>query len=163
MGEIQKSKLNNFLTNWAFPKKISLVILSLRALWKLLICYIVSWNFNFAATHVSSFSCQKPLKLKNKKHTTLCNTKNVPPYKLWAQTDKNCKSSSLMASIKWPKSCDSCSYKWIYYVQIVWQNIKHLKQMTIKWRIKDSTLNCASLQGSARPPCFPYRNSVSKG
>ena len=43
----QKSKLNNSLTNWVFQKNVSHFILSLPALFKLFICFAISWNFNF--------------------------------------------------------------------------------------------------------------------
>ena len=87
--EIQELKLNNSLTNWAFQKnflkKIGFVA---SCSLKLLIFHIVSWNFNFAVNHVTSFSRQKPLKFEKwkqkQKHTIFWNTKfyNPPKFEL---------------------------------------------------------------------------------
>ena len=96
--EIQKSKLNNSLTNWAFQKNFSHSILSRRAFLKLFICFTVSWNFNFAVNLVTSFSHQKTLKSKNKKHRIVWNTKFYHPAKFELKRIKIlCKSSSYLA------------------------------------------------------------------
>ena len=73
---IWKSELNNFLTNWAFEKFFSRLTLSFHGLSELLICYAISWNLTFTVNLETSFSC-----------------------KLWAQLDKNCKTSSQMAPL----------------------------------------------------------------
>ena len=46
---------------------------------KLFICYAISSNLNFAVNLVTSFSRQKPLKSKNKKHRIFWNTKFYHP------------------------------------------------------------------------------------
>jgi len=74
--QIRKTELNNFLTN-----NIDLFKKTLprHALSKLLICYAISWNLNFTVNLVMSFSHQKLLNLKDKKHTCFGNTKFCHP------------------------------------------------------------------------------------
>ena len=79
--EIQKSKLNNSPTDWVFEKKFSHLFLSRHVLSKLFICFAIPWNFNFAVNLVTSFSRQKPLKSKNKKHRIFWNTEFYHPAK----------------------------------------------------------------------------------
>ena len=87
--EIKKSKLNNSLTNWVFEKKFSHLFLSRHILSKLLICFAISWNFNFAVNLVTSFSCQKMFKSKNKKHKIFWNAEFYHPAKFEPKRIKN--------------------------------------------------------------------------
>ena len=64
-----------FLTKWGFQKLFSHSSSSLSTLSKLLTCYGISWNLYFAVNLMKSFSCQKPLKSKIKKHTYVGKTK----------------------------------------------------------------------------------------
>ena len=110
--EIQKSKLNNSLTNWVFEKWFSHSILSQCAFLALFICFAISWNFNFAVKLVMSFSRQKLLKPQNKKQDVL-EYKVLPSYmyKVWAQMNKKCKSSSWVAAflVLWAHHATQCA------------------------------------------------------
>ena len=64
---------------------------------KLFICFDIFWNLYFALNHVTSFSSQKTLKSKNKKDKICLEYKVIPSCKVWAQTNKKCKSSSYLA------------------------------------------------------------------
>ena len=77
--EIKKSKPHKSLTNWVFEKKNSHSILSRSAFLKFFICFAISWNFDFAVNLEASFSRQKTLKSKNKKHGSFWNTKFYHP------------------------------------------------------------------------------------
>ena len=63
--EIEKSKLKNYLTNWAFQNNSHNWFYRVVLFKNHLFFYITSRNFNFAVNHVTSFSRQKPLKFKN--------------------------------------------------------------------------------------------------
>ena len=63
--EIQKSKLKNYLTNWAFQNNFYNWFYRVVLFKNHLFFYINSWNFNFAVNHVTSFYRQNPLKSKN--------------------------------------------------------------------------------------------------
>ena len=89
--EIKKSKLNNSLTDWVFEKIFSHLFLSRHVLSKLFICFAIPWNFNFAVNLVTSFSRQKPLKSKNKKHRIFWNTEFYHPAKFELKRIKNAK------------------------------------------------------------------------
>ena len=89
--EIQKSKLNNSPTDWVFEKIFSHLFLSRHVLSKLFICFAIPWNFNFAVNLVTSFSRQKPLKSKNKKHRIFWNTEFYHPAKFELKRIKNAK------------------------------------------------------------------------
>ena len=99
--EIQKSKFNNSFINWAFQKKCFYIIVSITLVtsrsFKIIIFFDISWNLYFAVNHVTSFSRQKTLKSKNKKHRICLEYKVLPSCKVWAQTNKKCKSSSYLA------------------------------------------------------------------
>ena len=97
--EIQKSKLNNSLINWAFQKNFfTLLFLSrLSRSFKIIYLFWHILKFYFALNHVTSFSSQKTLKSKNKKHKICLKYKVLPSCKVWAQTNKKCKSSSYLA------------------------------------------------------------------
>ena len=86
--KIKKSKLNNSLTNRAFQKIVSHSILLRRAFLKLLICFAMSW---IAVNLVTSFSRQKALKSKNKKHRIFWNTKFYHLAKFELKRIKNAK------------------------------------------------------------------------
>ena len=96
--EIQKSKLNNSPTDWVFEKIFSHLFLSRHVLSKLFICFAIPWNFNFAVNIVTSFSRQKPLKSKNKKHRIFWNTEFYHPAKFELKRIKKCKSSYYLAA-----------------------------------------------------------------
>ena len=89
--EIQKSKLNNSPTDWVFEKLFSHLFLSRHVLSKLFICFAIPWNFNFAVNLVMSFSRQKPLKSKNKKHRIFWNTEFYHPARFELKRIKNAK------------------------------------------------------------------------
>ena len=77
---------NNFTVFIRFYTFVSTPSSSLK------IISLTSLTLEFAVNHVKSFSRQKPLKSKNKKHTIVWNTKFwLPSCKVWIQTDKNCK------------------------------------------------------------------------
>ena len=63
--EIEKSKLKNYLTNWAFQNNSHNWFYRVVLFKNHFFFYITSRNFNFAVNHVTSFSRQKPLKFKN--------------------------------------------------------------------------------------------------
>ena len=67
------------------------------------ICYVTIWSLNFAVNHVTSFSRQKPLKSKNKKHTTVWSTKFNHPAKFGLKRIKTVKADSSLASLSDPK------------------------------------------------------------
>ena len=86
--EIEKSKLKNYLTNWAFQNNSHNWFYRVVLFKNHLFFYITSRNFNFAVNHVTSFSRQKPLNLK----TYDCLWYNVlPSCKVWPQPDINLK------------------------------------------------------------------------
>ena len=89
--KIKKSKLNNSPTDWVFEKNFSHLFLSRHVLSKLFICFAIPWNFNFAVNLVTSFSRQKPLKSKNKKHGSFWNTEFYHPAKFELKRIKNAK------------------------------------------------------------------------
>ena len=89
--EIQKPKLNDSPTYWVFEKFFSHLFLSRHVLSKLFICFAIPWNFNFAVNLVTSFSRQKPLKSKNKKHRIFWNTEFYHPAKFELKRIKNAK------------------------------------------------------------------------
>ena len=69
------------LVNRKCPQDFSNLFLSRQALPKSFLCFAITWNLNFAVNLLTSFSRQKPLKSKNKKHTIFWNTKFYHPTK----------------------------------------------------------------------------------
>ena len=138
--EIQKSKLNNSLTNWVFEKQFSHSILSQCAFLALFICFAISWNFNFAVKLVMSFSRQKLLKPQNKKQDVL-EYKVLPSYmyKVWAQMNKKCKSSSWVAAFMSPMG-PPC-----YTMCLPWTTILFYKHVVFV-----QTIHCSKLNSSQR-------------
>ena len=67
------------------------LFLSRHVLSKLFICFAIPRNFNFAVNLVTSFSRQKPLKSKNKKHRIFWNTEFYHPAKFELKRIKNAK------------------------------------------------------------------------
>ena len=53
------------------------------------ICFAWTWKIDFAVNLVTSFSCQKPLKSKNKKHGIFWNTEFYHPAKFELKRRKN--------------------------------------------------------------------------
>ena len=99
--KIQKSKLNNSPTDWIFEKNFSHLFLSRHVLSKLFICFAIPWNFNFAVNLVTSFSRQKPLKSKNKKHRIFWNTDFYHPAKFELKRIKNAKVVPTCCVMTW--------------------------------------------------------------
>ena len=89
--EIQKSKLNNSLTNYAFPKIFSHLFLSGHALSKLFICFAITWNLNFAVNLVTSFPPKNRWNRKTKNNAIFWNTKFYHPAKFELKQIKNAK------------------------------------------------------------------------
>ena len=79
--QFQGNYLNNSPTDWVFEKIFSHLFLSRYVLSKLFFCFAIPWNFNFAFNLVTSFSRQKPLRSKNKKHRIFWNTEFYHPAK----------------------------------------------------------------------------------
>ena len=81
------------LKQMSFAKTFFTLILFLspQALSKLFISLVITWNLNFAVNLVTSFSHQKPLKSKNKKHRIFWNTEFYPPAKVELKGIKNAK------------------------------------------------------------------------
>ena len=90
--DIKKSKLHNSWNNWNFQKKnftfYSIASCFLKIIY--LFCHI-SWNFNCAVNLETSFSRQKTLKSKNKKHRSFWNTKFYHPAEFKLKKIKNVK------------------------------------------------------------------------
>ena len=68
--EIQKSELKTIKPNELFKIFFSHFILSRRALFKLLNCFAIPRNFNFAVNLVTSFSQQKKKTVKSNNRKT---------------------------------------------------------------------------------------------
>ena len=97
--EIQKSKLNNSLINWAFQKQFfTLLFLSrLSRSFKIIYLFWHILKFIFCSQSCDVIFKPKTLKSKNKKHKICLEYKVLPSCKVWAQTNKKCKSSSYLA------------------------------------------------------------------
>ena len=74
-----------------FKKFFPNLILSRHTLSKLLFGYTINWNLTFSVNLVTSFSRQKPLKLKNKNHTIVWNTKFYHPANIELKRSKTAK------------------------------------------------------------------------
>ena len=109
--EIKKSnRLNNSPTDWVFKKMFSHLFLSRHVLSKLFICFAIPWNFNFAVNLVTSFSRQKPLKSKNKKHRIFWNTEFYHPAKFELKRIKNAKIVTTLQLF----ACVRAQRVWLY-------------------------------------------------
>ena len=126
--EIQKLKLNNSPTDWVFEKNFSHLFLSRHVLSKLFICFAITWNFNFAANLVTSFSRQKPL--------NFLEYRVLPSCQVWAQTNKKCKSSYYLAAF-----CMCPGPAWLDGI------IGSLIQTSL-WRVCDSRPGTADIQAA---------------
>ena len=131
--EIQKSKLNNSLTNLALQKNVSHSILSCHAFLKLL----------FVLPYLEiSFSCRKPLKSKNKKHRIFKNAKFYYPPKFKCKRTKNTKVVPWM-------------HLFVSYVPTV--NFLSLLLCSC------TELNDQHIDGNSFFPCLSYDLKISEG
>ena len=69
------------LVSMTCPQDFSHLFLSRQALPKSFLCFAITWNLNFAVNLLTSFSRQKPLKSKYKKHRMFWHTKFYHPTK----------------------------------------------------------------------------------
>ena len=95
--------LTNYLNYAGSNVAIFFAFVSITSCQKLSICYVTIWSLNFAVNHVTSFSRQKSLKSKNKKHTTVWSTKFNHPAKFGLKRIKTVKADSSLASLSDPK------------------------------------------------------------
>ena len=113
MARNSKSKLHNSPTDWVFENIFSHLFLSRHVLWKLFICFAIPWNFNFAVNLVTSFSRQKPLKSKNKKHRIFWNTEFYHPAKFELKRIKNAKVVTTLQLFACVLAQRACWFQWL--------------------------------------------------